>query len=172
MKTFIASLMFLVFSAVAADYPACDVRQLRKVPLFIQGEQAELEVKIKGAPCYQATLELNVLAHGKTAYSYKAPFKPHVAIGWKDINEQAAIEYTERAYSAVYFKNCDELLPAVLGEDDIYNYNTILVPAPVYAQFKASQCRAFEHQIHYEASRDVVFPQNTSEGIAVSEFGL
>jgi hypothetical protein len=172
MKTILASLMFLVFSAVAADYPACDVRQLRKVPLHIQGEQAELEVKIKGSPCYQATLELKVFAHGKTAYSYQAPFKPHVAIGWKDIDEQSAIEYVERAYSAVYFKNCDELLPAVLAEDAIYNYNTILVPAPVYAQFKASQCRAFEHQIHYEASRDVVFPLNTSEGIAVSEFGL
>lgn len=172
MNKFILSSWLFTFSSFAAAYPACDLHQLKKVPLNINGATAELEVKIKGAPCYEATLEINIIVLGKVAYSYKAPFKPHVSIPWESLTAQDANDYISRIYEAYNFQNCSELLPVTLGDNSIYDYNNLLVSVKEYEKFKSSKCSVFIHQVNYESSRAVVFSSTIKKGIAVSEFGI
>jgi len=166
--------LIFAFKCYAAEYPACDIHDSRSVPLYTNGVKATIEASIKGAPCYKAQLEIKVLVSGKPSYSYKAPFNSHVAINWAALTEQDAKNYLESIYLAYNFINCNELLPAKLEEGDPsgYNYNSLLVPLETYNHFKASNCKVFIHQIHYEASRAIVFPVGTKRSLKVSEFGL
>jgi hypothetical protein len=172
MRLFVLITALLAFECYAKDYQSCDVHASKNVALYVNGKQASIKAAIKGTPCYEAQLEINVIVAGKVAYSYKAPFKPHVAIQWDVLTEQDAKKYLKSIFESYHLINCGDLLPSKLDTVVGWDYNNLLVPLSQYEKYKASKCKAFIHQTHYESYRAIVFPANSTTGVIVSEYGL
>jgi len=172
MRLLILITALLAFECYAKDYPSCDIHASKNVALYVNGKQASIQAAIKGTPCHEAQLEIKVIVAGKVAYSYKAPFKPHVAIQWDDLTEQDAKDYLNSIFESNHIINCSELLPSKLDAVVGWDYNNLLVPLSQYEKYKSSKCRAFTHQTHYESNRAIVFPTNSTTGVIVSEYGL
>ena len=168
MRNIAGIVLFLIAAATWADeYPACAVA-VDEIHEIYPGQFIRAVATIKGAPCFESTLTIELSSKRKVIYAYSARFKPHSAIPWESLTAQDAERFAKSAVSADRFINCADLEPA--QDDPIYVIPAI--PQKRYEEIRASECRAFQHNTHYEAGVSVLLPASLNEAIKVNEYGV
>ena len=168
--------LFLIIGLIAAsswgdEVLSCDYSHEGYVSIF-GDDDVTLRASVKGRKCYEAALEIKIMDKERVLYSYSAPFKPHVATHWKDVELRDVQKYVDSLFDEYRFSSCAELLPQKLSPLDGWNYNKLLVTEVEYSKYKAMHCKSYTHQTHYESHRVIVFPIPKKLGVPVSEYGL
>jgi hypothetical protein len=168
--------LFLIISLLTAESWAdeelsCDYSHEEYVSIF-GDRDVTLRASVKGRKCYETALDIKLMTKERVLYSYSAPFKPHVAIHWEDLELRDIQRYVDSLFEKYRFSSCAELLPQKLSLLDGWNYNRLLVSENEYSKYRAMPCISYTHQTHYEVHRVVVFPTSKKMGVPVSEYGL
>ena len=163
-------LLFLALTATgvfAETYPDCDVVSTAQHELY-PGQNITILTTIKGSPCYEAELTIEIRGIDKPLYSYEAKFNLLTAIHWEGITEQDAVNFAKQVSGEENIIHCKKLEPL----DSEWFYVTPLVPPKLYNAYKSSNCKAFHHEIHYEAYTTIVIPQGITKAVPVNNFGI
>jgi len=171
MRYLILIISLLAIESWGAEDLSCDYSQEGYVSIFGE-DDVILLASVKGRKCYEAALDIKFTYKERVIYSYSAPFKPHVATHWEDLELRDVQEYVDSLFEEYRFTSCAELLPQKLSPIDGWNYNNLLVSEIEYSKYKAMPCKSYTHQTHYEAHRVIVFPISKKIGVPVSEYGL
>lgn len=167
MKKLLTLIIFLSVNTFADAYPDCNVIVENQHEIYPQ-QMVGIKATISGSPCHEATINIELSNSKEVLYSYKAKFKPHIAIDWRNLTEQDAINYAKRATDKNTILDCHELEPV---DNDVFDV-VLLVSNEQYKAYKASSCKAFYHQIHYEAGKTIVVPKGINNAIPVNKFGV
>ena len=161
--------ILILFSSIASaeGHPNCSVEKSKTYEIY-PNEFATINISVEGSPCYKANMTLEVSSNNNVIYSYQAHFKPHVSIMWDELTESDVKEYVKRALKKSNIFACSDLEPL---EHDVF-YVKPLVDVHLYQQYKDSNCKAFHHQTHYEASKTIVLPRGLNKSIPINEFGI
>lgn len=168
--------LFLIIGLLAVESwgeedLSCDYSREGYVSIFGE-DDVILMASVKGVKCFEAALAIKFTHNERVIYSYSAPFKPHVATYWEDLELRDVQEYVDSLFEEYRFASCAKLLPQKLSPMDGWNYNNLLVSEIEYSKYKAMPCKSYTHQIHYELHRVIVFPIPKKIGVPVSEYGL
>jgi len=160
---------------MAAKYLGCDVEKTADLYFRDATEADVLRIKIKGEPCYEARLHISITTKdGKDLYQYQAPFKPHIAVHWEDIqvpkDPQAFIDLVLKGST---FKRGRDL-PALESEEQFYEkyYNELPTDTGRYENLRLTEKPLFWHPTHYERWNYVVYDEKQGRGFVFMRGGL
>lgn len=171
----IVLLTLCTLSVKAGDYPECDIS--KTVPITYSGQESDdiLRVTIKGKPCYEAFLDIQIKGVGdQLLYQYHAPFKRHIAVQWDDPSlDKDADKLALRLTNPNAFSLTSKL-PTWKPENEYYeeNYQVLQVTREYYIGLREKKWRVYSHLTHYEGGKVIVFDINKHETIEVSNGGL
>ncbi len=159
----------------AAEYPSCNVQKDVRVAYSEKQPTDTLSVRIKGWPCYKATLNIRITGKsGKVLYAYQEPFKSHVATQWDDNTlDEDAKALADRITHVDSFKSTKQL-PEWKPADAYYEdyYQELKVEKACYEGLRKQKWRTYTHPIHYEGWKVIVFDQEKKQTVEVSSGGL
>jgi hypothetical protein len=145
-------------------YPACNIAKEREIH-FRNGKAKDLlQVSIKGAPCYQATLKIAIKTkQGLLLYSYEAPFKPHIAVNWEDIEvPRDPASFIERVFKYGPMNSHD--LPGLSASDAQYRLE---LDEKSYERLRKENKPVFRHPVHYEEGRYLIYDETAKKPVVV-----
>jgi guanyl-specific ribonuclease Sa len=159
----------------AAKYPGCNVEKTAYIHFRNTTETDVLRIKISGDPCYEAILHISITTKdGKNLYQYQAPYKPHTAIHWEDLevpkDPEALIELVLKG--GVFRRGKD--LPAFTSKEQFYDdyYNELTTEQRNYEKLRSTQKPLFWHPTHYESWNYVVYDKKQGRGLVFMRGGL
>jgi len=154
-------LLLVPILLIAKSYPSCNVKLMHNFPHL----NGNISFNIKGVPCYEATYEIKINSKGKTLYTYKERFKPHIAVHWEEVSKLDAEIFLKDELDEWRFSNCSEL-PAIEQNGDLPYYEDLLISKKEYLNYKKSNCIFYIHTYkHYEGNRIIIFPKGKNEVI-------
>ncbi len=165
-------------SALAAEnvrkYPACNITKTKNIHFRNYTETDVLFASIEGAPCHEAKLKITIKTRqGQIIYYYEAPFKPHIAVHWEDLEvPKDPQDFLDRLFREG-LKRSQDLPPFVSEKDFEDNYNNQLKVDPnLYERIRLARRPIFRHLTHYEEWRYVGYDDKTTKGIVIAIGGL
>jgi hypothetical protein len=154
-----------------ANLPSCNFERKEKIAFESKGKKNDdLLVRIVGKPCYNAIYSIEIKnTSGKSLYSYKAEFKPHVAIQWDDsaLDGDASRLVSETGGSEWPTTG---VLPKDLSEATGVEQE-IKVPPAKYSELHKMNLPLFRHLTGYESWRYVVFDPAQGKAVVLVEGG-
>ena len=164
--------------ALAAEnvrkYPACNITKTKNIHFRNYTETDVLFASIEGAPCHEAKLKITIKTRqGQIIYYYEAPFKPHIAVHWEDLEvPKDPQDFLDRLFREG-LKRSQDLPPFVSEKDFEDNYNNQLKVDPnLYERIRLARRPIFRHLTHYEEWRYVGYDDKTTKGIVIAIGGL
>lgn len=160
---------------LAAKYPGCDIEKTTTLHFRSTTETDTLRIKISGEPCYEAILHISITTKdGKSLYQYQAPFKPHTAVHWEDIQVPKDPEtFMTLVLKGGVFKRGRDL-PALESKEQFYEkfYNDLPADKGRYESIRSSDKPIFWHPTHYERWNYVVYDEKQARGTVLMQGGL
>jgi hypothetical protein len=155
-----------------ASLPSCNVVRKEKIA-FENNEKKndDLLVQVVGKPCYNATYSIEIKsANGKILYSYKANFKPHIAIQWDDPGLDGD---AERLVSETGDSNWTTMgkLPKDLKNETFEEDYLLKVSKAKYSQLHKLNLPIFRHLTGYESWQLVVFDPDLGKAVVLISGG-
>lgn len=159
----------------AAKYPSCNVEKTVGLQFRNATETDVLRIKISGDPCYEATFYISIATKdGKNLYQYQAPYKPHTAVHWEDLEVPKDPEaLIELVLKGGVFKRSKEL-PAFVSKEHFYDnyYNELTTDNGSYEKLRSTEKPLFWHPTHYEEWVYVAYDEKQGKGIVFMRGGV
>jgi len=155
-------------------YPACHIAKTKSIDFRNYTEKDVLFVSIEGTPCYEAKLKITIKTRqGQTLYHYEAPFKPHIAVHWADLEvPKDPQDFIDRLFREGP-KRSQDLPPFVSNKDFEDDHNSKLEVDPkLYEQIRRARRPIFWNLTHYEEWRYIGYDDKTKKGIVIVSGGL
>ncbi len=155
-------------------YPSCRIEKTAELHFRNNTEKDSLRIEIAGNPCYEATLRILIKTkNGKDLYRYEAPFKPHTAVPWEDIEVPKDPEALINRI-LVEGPKASANLPPYLPKEEFYGkyYNELVIDRDSYEHLRISGRPVFWHPTHYEEWSYVVYDEKQEKGIVFMKGGL
>jgi hypothetical protein len=148
----------------SSKYPACNIAKGKEIHFRNGKERDLLQVSIKGAPCYQATLKIVIRTkEGLLLYSYEAAFKPHIAVNWEHIEvPKDPASFIDRLFKHGSISSRD--LPALSDPGAEYRLE---IDEKSYERLRKENKPVFRHPVHYEEGRYVIYDEKTKKPLVV-----
>ena len=158
-----------------APGPPCDLERSGPVA-FRNAEPGDtLRVSVQGDPCWKAVLRIRVVApDGAEHYRYEAPFKPHVALDWRDPHlERAAAAFADEAVANAGLVGSTAALPPWGDAQEYYaaHGNAIRVERSAYEALRADRRPILWHRTGRESWRSVIYDPQTRAARVILEGG-
>jgi hypothetical protein len=153
-----------VLAQTSSKYPACNIAKAKQIHFRNGKEKDLLQVSIKGAPCYQATLKIVIKTkEGLLLYSYEAPFKPHIAVNWEDIEvPKDPASFIDRLFKHGSISSRE--LPALSDPGAEYRLE---IDEKSYGKLRKESKPVFRHPVHYEEGRYVIYDEKAKKPVVV-----
>ncbi len=155
-------------------YPNCNIIKNKKIAFTSSQATDTLQMSIVGKPCYDGILEIKITRKdGLEVYKYKAPFKPHIAVGWDDVEEKDAEELIKRTLNREGYLNSREL-PSYEPSEKFYekHYNVVTIPKEQYEKLRKQSTPLFSHSTNYESWVYLVYDDVTGKVIIIMKGGV